>query len=103
MSASRSVPSAFLITGTISPPVSMATAMPRCTNFLSRIESPSTEELTSGKSFSARIAASAMKGMKVNSPRGEWTFSKSQNPVQDFYLRKVVNGENRYQRVALTF
>ncbi len=43
----------------------------------------------------------AMKSFKVPSPRGEWTFSKSQNPVQDFYLRKVVNGENRYQKVAV--
>jgi branched-chain amino acid transport system substrate-binding protein len=43
----------------------------------------------------------AMKSFKVPSPRGEWTFSKSQNPVQDFYLRKVVNGENRYQSVAV--
>lgn len=43
----------------------------------------------------------AMKGYKVPSPRGEWTFSKSQNPVQDFYLRKVVSGQNRFQRVAV--
>jgi branched-chain amino acid transport system substrate-binding protein len=42
----------------------------------------------------------AMRNTKIVSPRGEWTFSKAQNPVQDIYLRKVVNGENRYQSVA---
>lgn len=42
----------------------------------------------------------AMRSAKIASPRGEWTFSKAQNPVQDIYLRKVVNGENRYQSVA---
>lgn len=42
----------------------------------------------------------AMRKAKINSPRGEWTFSAAQNPVQDIYLRKVVNGENKYQSVA---
>ena len=42
----------------------------------------------------------AMRAAKIVSPRGEWTFSKAQNPVQDIYLRKVVNGENKYQSVA---
>ena len=41
-----------------------------------------------------------MRAAKIVSPRGEWTFSQAQNPVQDIYLRKVVNGENRYQSVA---
>ena len=31
-----------------------------------------------------------------NSPRGAWHFSKAQNPVQDFYLRRVAGGQNRY-------
>jgi branched-chain amino acid transport system substrate-binding protein len=43
-----------------------------------------------------------MRGAKIASPRGDWTFSAAHNPVQDFYLRKVVNGENKYQRVAAT-
>jgi branched-chain amino acid transport system substrate-binding protein len=42
----------------------------------------------------------AMRAAKIVSPRGEWTFSPAQNPVQDIYLRKVINGENRYQSVA---
>jgi branched-chain amino acid transport system substrate-binding protein len=29
----------------------------------------------------------AMRAAKIVSPRGEWTFSKAQNPVQDIYLR----------------
>jgi branched-chain amino acid transport system substrate-binding protein len=44
----------------------------------------------------------AMRGAKIASPRGDWTFSPAHNPVQDFYLRKVINGENRYQRIAAT-
>ena len=42
----------------------------------------------------------AMRAAKIVSPRGAWTFSPAQNPVQDIYLRKVINGENRYQSVA---
>jgi branched-chain amino acid transport system substrate-binding protein len=42
----------------------------------------------------------AMRAAKIVSPRGAWTFSKAQNPVQDIYLRKVINGENKYQSVA---
>jgi branched-chain amino acid transport system substrate-binding protein len=32
--------------------------------------------------------------MEFNSPRGKWKFSQAHNPVQDFYLREVRNGEN---------
>ena len=54
-----------------------------------------------GDASAKKALYSAMRGAKINSPRGPWTFSKSQNPVQDFYLRKVVGGENRYQKVAV--
>jgi branched-chain amino acid transport system substrate-binding protein len=54
-----------------------------------------------GDAKAKREMYAAMRSMKIDSPRGEWTFSKAQNPVQDFYLRKVVNGENRYQSVAV--
>jgi branched-chain amino acid transport system substrate-binding protein len=53
-----------------------------------------------GDSRAKKNLHAAMRNAKIASPRGDWTFSKAQNPVQDFYLRKVVNGENRYQRVA---
>jgi branched-chain amino acid transport system substrate-binding protein len=42
----------------------------------------------------------AMQTAKINSPRGAWTMSKSHNPVQDFYLREVVKGENKVIGVA---
>jgi branched-chain amino acid transport system substrate-binding protein len=42
----------------------------------------------------------AMERAKIDSPRGAWTLSKAHNPVQDFYLRKVVGKENRVMGVA---
>jgi branched-chain amino acid transport system substrate-binding protein len=58
-------------------------------------------EAVKGNAGAKREFYAAMKAAKIDSPRGPWTFSKSQNPVQDFYLRKVVNGENKYQSVAV--
>jgi branched-chain amino acid transport system substrate-binding protein len=43
----------------------------------------------------------AMEKATVDSPRGKFTLSKAHNPVQDFYLRKVVGLENRYVSVAV--
>jgi branched-chain amino acid transport system substrate-binding protein len=43
----------------------------------------------------------AMEKATVDSPRGAFTLSKAHNPVQDFYLRKVVGLENRYVSVAV--
>ena len=37
---------------------------------------------------------------KIDSPRGEFTISKSHNPIQDIYLREVVGKENKYKSVA---
>jgi branched-chain amino acid transport system substrate-binding protein len=42
----------------------------------------------------------AMEGAKIDSPRGPFTLSKSHNPVQDFYLRRVVGKENKLVGVA---
>jgi branched-chain amino acid transport system substrate-binding protein len=42
----------------------------------------------------------AMESAKIDSPRGQWTLSKSHNPVQDMYLRKVVGKENKVMGVA---
>jgi branched-chain amino acid transport system substrate-binding protein len=42
----------------------------------------------------------AMETARIDSPRGAFTLSKSHNPVQDIYLRKVVGTENRYEGVA---
>ena len=42
----------------------------------------------------------AMEKAKIDSPRGAWTMSKAHNPVQDFYLRRVVGKENKIVGVA---
>jgi branched-chain amino acid transport system substrate-binding protein len=42
----------------------------------------------------------AMEKAKIDSPRGIWTMSKSHNPIQDIYLRKVVGKENKVMGVA---
>jgi branched-chain amino acid transport system substrate-binding protein len=42
----------------------------------------------------------AMEKVKIDSPRGAWTMSKAHNPVQDFYLRKVIGKENKVMGVA---
>src|SRR5882672_3845901 len=43
----------------------------------------------------------AMEKAKVDSPRGAFTLSKSHNPVQDIYLRKVEGKENKLIGVAV--
>ena len=42
----------------------------------------------------------AMEGATIDSPRGKWSMSKSHNPVQDMYLRKVDNKENKVIGIA---
>ena len=42
----------------------------------------------------------ATEKLTVDSPRGKFTFSKAHNPVQDFYLRKVMGALNKYENVA---
>jgi branched-chain amino acid transport system substrate-binding protein len=43
----------------------------------------------------------AMESATIDSPRGKWTMSKSHNPVQDMYLRRVEKGENKVLGVAV--
>jgi branched-chain amino acid transport system substrate-binding protein len=42
----------------------------------------------------------AMEGAVIDSPRGQWEMSRAHNPIQDFYLRRVENGENKVIGVA---
>ncbi|WP_207061364.1 ABC transporter substrate-binding protein [Motiliproteus sp. SC1-56] len=42
----------------------------------------------------------AMESSTIDSPRGAFTFSRAHNPVQNIYLREVVNGENRVLRTV---
>ncbi len=51
--------------------------------------------------FSKRdVVVKAMEAAKIDSPRGPFTMSKSHNPVQDIYLRKVDGKINRNIGVA---
>ncbi len=43
----------------------------------------------------------AMEKTEIDSPRGKFHLSKSHNPVQDMYLRKVEGLENKYVSVAV--
>src|SRR5690606_38117253 len=43
----------------------------------------------------------AIRNATIDSPRGEFTLSKSGNPVQDMSLRKVVRTRNKFVKVAV--
>lgn len=43
----------------------------------------------------------AMEKETIDSPRGKWRLSKAHNPVQDIYLRKVTDTQNKYVSVAV--
>jgi branched-chain amino acid transport system substrate-binding protein len=42
----------------------------------------------------------ALESATIDSPRGKWTMSKAHNPVQDIYLRRVENKENKVIGIA---
>lgn len=42
----------------------------------------------------------AMRGARIDSPRGAFTLSASHNPIQNIYLREAKGGENRVVGVA---
>ena len=42
----------------------------------------------------------AMDSAVIDSPRGQWSMSPSHNPIQDIYLRKVENKENKVIGIA---
>jgi branched-chain amino acid transport system substrate-binding protein len=44
--------------------------------------------------------AAAVRGAKIDSPRGAFSVGANHNPVQDFYLRQVVGKENKVIGVA---
>ena len=41
-----------------------------------------------------------METASIDSPRGKWSMSKSHNPIQDMYLRRVENKENKVIGIA---
>jgi branched-chain amino acid transport system substrate-binding protein len=55
---------------------------------------------TKGDAKNIQGFAQAVRAAKIDSPRGPFTISKSHNPVQDIYLRKVVGKENVMDSIA---
>ncbi len=55
---------------------------------------------TGGDITDREAVIAAMEGAVIDSPRGQWTMSKAHNPIQDFYLRRVENGDNKVIGVA---
>jgi len=55
---------------------------------------------TKGDAKNINGFAQALRSAKIDSPRGPFTLSKNHNPVQDFYLRKVVGKENVVEGIA---
>jgi branched-chain amino acid transport system substrate-binding protein len=55
---------------------------------------------TKGDAKNIQGFAQAVRAAKIDSPRGPFTISKSHNPVQDIYLRKVVGKENVLEGIA---
>ena len=47
-----------------------------------------------------KVLYGAMDSAVIDSPRGKWTMSPSHNPIQDIYLRKVENKENKVIGIA---
>jgi len=47
-----------------------------------------------------KVLHAAMSGATIDSPRGKWKMSKGHNPIQDIYLRRVENGENKVIGIA---
>lgn len=45
--------------------------------------------------------SAAIEKAKIDSPRGAFTLSRAHNPVQDIYLRKVADKENKVSGVAV--
>jgi branched-chain amino acid transport system substrate-binding protein len=42
----------------------------------------------------------SLESQTIDSPRGKWSMSKSHNPIQDIYLRRVENKENKVIGIA---
>ncbi|KAA0873599.1 ABC transporter substrate-binding protein [Nitrincola tapanii] len=54
-----------------------------------------------GKVKDRQAVIEVMRNMTVPSPRGDFTFSKAHNPIQNVYLREVKDGVNRVIDVAM--
>ena len=45
--------------------------------------------------------AAAVRKAKIDSPRGPFSLSRANNPIQDYYLRRVEGGKNKAIGVAI--
>ena len=57
-------------------------------------------EKVKGDIGNRQAVIAAMESAVIDSPRGQWKMSKAHNPIQDIYLRRVENGDNRVIGVA---
>lgn len=57
-------------------------------------------EATKGDLGAQDKVVGAIEKATIESPRGNFTISKAHNPVQDIYLREIVNGEEKVLGVA---
>lgn len=57
-------------------------------------------EATQGDMGAQDAIVAAMEKATIDSPRGNFTLSKSHNPVQDIYLRQIVDGQEKVLGVA---
>ena len=57
-------------------------------------------DATRGDPAAERELVRAMRGARIDSPRGAFTLSPSHNPVQNIYLREAKGGENRVIGIA---
>ena len=57
-------------------------------------------DATRGDPSAERELVRAMRGARIDSPRGAFTLSPSHNPVQNIYLREAKGGENRVIGIA---
>jgi branched-chain amino acid transport system substrate-binding protein len=56
---------------------------------------------TKGDTSARAEIIKAMESAVIDSPRGTFTLSRAHNPVQDIYLRKVEQGQNKFVSVAV--
>ncbi|HET8801454.1 MAG TPA: ABC transporter substrate-binding protein [Marinobacter sp.] len=59
-----------------------------------------TIEKLNGDITDKQAVISTMEKLTIDSPRGEFTFSKAHNPIQNIYLREVKDGVNVVQSIA---
>ncbi len=57
-------------------------------------------EKVKGDIGNRKAVIAAMESAVIDSPRGQWKMSRAHNPIQDIYLRRVENGDNKVIGVA---